>query len=64
MPSKTLFDTLEGELRNARAALNNAGAYMNFIKDAVNEIENSTGMELPLSLKNKDEDVLKALRPG
>jgi hypothetical protein len=55
--SKTLFDAVEVELRNARAAINSAGAYMDMIKKTVDEIEKSTGMEAPLSLKNENEYV-------
>jgi hypothetical protein len=33
MINKTLFDAVEGELRNARLAINNAGAYMNMLKN-------------------------------
>jgi hypothetical protein len=50
--AKTLFDAVEAELRNARTAINNAGAYMDMAKDAVNEMEKSTGMEAPLSLSS------------
>jgi hypothetical protein len=52
--NKTLFDAVDAELRNARAALNNAGAYMDMIKDAVMEIENPSVIEESLSLKGED----------
>jgi hypothetical protein len=48
--SKTLFDAVEAELRNARAAISNADIYLDMLKDAVDEMEKSTGMEAPLSI--------------
>jgi hypothetical protein len=54
--SKTLFDAVEAEMRNARAAINNAGAHLNMLKDAVKETYNSAGMEAPLSVLVKTEN--------
>jgi hypothetical protein len=39
MTNKTLFDAVEGELRNARTAINNAGAYMNMLKNATDSMD-------------------------
>jgi hypothetical protein len=50
MTNKTLFTAVEVEMRNARTAINSAGAYMNMLKDVVDELEKSIGMEVPLSL--------------
>jgi hypothetical protein len=52
MTNKTLFDAVEAELRNARTAINSAGTYMDMIKDTVDRLEKSTGMEAPLSLSS------------
>jgi hypothetical protein len=39
MENKTLFDAVEGELRNARTAINTAGAYMDMLKNATNSMD-------------------------
>jgi hypothetical protein len=49
---KTLFDAVEAELRNARAAINNAGAYMDMLKKAVDSMAKASGIEAPLSVSS------------
>jgi hypothetical protein len=61
MTNKTLFDAVEAELENARTAISNVGAYMNMLKNAVDEMEKSAGMEAPLSLKSKNNSTVYGL---
>lgn len=49
-----LFDAVEAEMRNARTAINNAGIYMDRIKDAVNGIEKPSRIEASLPVSSGD----------
>jgi hypothetical protein len=58
MTNKTLFTAVEAELRNARAAINNADAYMNMLKNAMDSMVKATGIEASLSESEKYEKLI------
>lgn len=63
MTNKTLFDAVEGELRNARAALNTAGAYIDMLRtviDTIVEMEEGEYL-IPLSLNARDGSLVYGL---
>jgi hypothetical protein len=64
MSNKTLFNAIEAELRNARAALNNAGRYLDAIRVAMDTIVASEAGEgfIPLGLDTEDESIVYGLK--
>jgi hypothetical protein len=64
MTNKTLFDAVEAELRNARAALSNAGGYLDMLEDAMEAMiktENGEYM-LPVAVDGDDASIVFGLR--
>lgn len=64
MNNKMIFNAVEAEMRNARAALNNAARYMDAIKDVVDAIvvsEYGDGI-FPVGLDMEDESIVYGLK--
>jgi hypothetical protein len=64
MSNKTLLDAVETELRNARAALNTAGRYLDAIRVASNNVVVSEAGEsfFPIGTDAEDESIVYGLK--
>jgi hypothetical protein len=64
MTNKTLFTAVEAELRNGRAALSNAGRYLDILKDAMEATAKTENKEymIPVAVDGNDAPIVFGLR--
>jgi hypothetical protein len=64
MINKTLFTAVEAELRNARAALSNAGGYLDILEDVMEAMIKTENWEymIPVAVDGDDVSIVFGLR--
>jgi hypothetical protein len=64
MTNKTLFTAVEAELRNARAALSNAGRYLDILEDVMDAMVKTENGEymIPVAVDGDDSSIVFGLR--